>query len=229
MQTSMVFSQRAWPGWGGTLNDCAVVSAVQAVNVTSPWLPLYGVKAFRKAAEAPDTRGLTIAQIARGIRTLYPVLAGSLKVSRGDPWSQLVAYGEQGRPLTVAVDASRLAPELQFGFDGRHQVTLAIPDHLKGSGNVLYANPLASPYARWLRVRWSDLRDAVMGFGKLVDGSRGAWAVALPTDSTAYALWREWTDETPYDKDDIDAATAALQARIDAAREALDPEGGVPA
>jgi hypothetical protein len=47
------------------------------------------------------------------------------------------------------------------------------------------------------------------------------WAVALPTDAEAYELHRDWTDDTPFDQDDIDDATAELQSRIDAAREAL--------
>jgi hypothetical protein len=50
----------------------------------------------------------------------------------------------------------------------------------------------------------------------------------MPTDAESAALWSSGIDTTPYDQDDLDAATAELQARIDAAREALDPDTPIP-
>lgn len=227
MQTSHVFSQRAWPGHdprpgsgGPDIDDCAVVATIQAVNVTSPWLKLVGTTAFRRAAGNPDDPnapdGLTEAQVVAGIIGCWPVLRGHLTRMRGESWTNFVRIAEAGHPITVAIDSSKLPEPLRFGFTGRHRVALAYRN-----GQLLYANPLARVYSRWLRIDWDDVRAAVMSFGTIMTGNRGAWAVALPTDLEALALLRDWTDDTPYDESDLDAATAELQARIDAAKEAL--------
>lgn len=219
MQTSMVFSQRRWPGFGGDLDDCWAVASIQAVNVTSPWLRLVGISAFRKAAGNPDdptkADGGDTAQIVRGIRGCYPALADHLRVLRGGTWSALLAHAAAGRPATIAIDSSKLPADLRFGFTGRHQVCVAqLP-----SGAVMLANPLAQPYARWLKVSWDALRPAITGYGRIRSGTPGVWAVVLPDDAEALTLWH--ADSTPYDQADIDAATVELQARIDAAKEAL--------
>lgn len=221
MQTSMVFSQLRWPGMGGTVNDCAPVSAIQAVNVTSPWLPLVGIRTFRKAAGAPDAEGgLVTSEVVAGIKGCYPLLADSLIVLRGGRWAEFRSLVEDGHPFTVAMDSSKLPAGLNFGFTGFHQVTVAVKN-----GKVKYANPLAQPYARWLTVTWDLVRSAVMAYGAASSGRRGVWAVGLPTDDEAFDLRYDWLDETPFDQDDIDEATAHLQAKIDAALEALAPEG----
>ena len=221
MQTGMVFSQLRWPGIAGTINDCAPTSAIQAVNVTSPWLPLVGIKAFRKAAHAPDSEGgLVTSEVVAGIKGCYPVLADHLIVLRGARWVEFQQAADAGHPFTVAIDSSKLPAGLSFGFSGFHQVTFAVK-----RGKVKFANPLAQPYSRWLNVDWSLVRDAVMAYGKAAQGKRSVYAVGLPTDDEALALRYEWDvraeDDTPYDQSDIDDATAELQAKIDAALEAL--------
>lgn len=217
MQTSFVLSQLRYPGMGGDVDDCAIVASVQAVLVTSPWLPAVGIRTFRAAAGNPDDPGpdgLTHSEVVRGIRGCYPSIADHIEVLSGANWSHVVELGESGHPLSMAVDSSRLPEPLAFGFDGRHRIALV------KRGVPRLANPLAQPQTRWLRIEWSDVRSAVMRFGEFVNGNRGAWGVALPTDAEALELYVP--DETPYSQEDLDAATAELQARIDAAREALD-------
>lgn len=225
MQTSFVFNQKRWPQ-AGDVDDCWVISAVQAANVTSPWLRLVSVPTFRKHAHNIDVQGQAnggnITEIKRGLEGTYPSLAGSLKVKRGTGWMDLMMQLDLGRPVTVAIDSAKLPPDLAFGFTGLHQITLAVPERLVDKPKLLYANPLAPVYSRWLEVPRQAVRDAVMSYGKLVNGNRGAWFIALPTDDEALAIRQVVQDDTPFDQSDIDAATAALQAKIDAALEALD-------
>jgi hypothetical protein len=220
LQLSMVFNQAKWPG-AGDIDDCWVVSAVQAVNVTSPWLRLVGVSVFRKHAQRPDnpdtSDGGRLVHIVRGIEGCYPSLSGHVRKMAGVPWSTMLAAAAEGRPLSLAIDSSRLPVDLAFGFRGLHQVTAV---EIR-PGVVWYANPLARPYSRWLQVTWEDLRAAVMGYGKLRTSEPCAYAVALPTASEALALYSPSMDTTPFDQEDMDDYTAGLQAKIDAAREAL--------
>lgn len=227
MQISMVFNQVRWPGAvpagdrdGKDTDDCWVVASVQAANVTAPWLPLYGIKKFRRAAGNPDdpnvADGGNINQITKALKALYPSIAKHIRAHRGVPWTEFDRMIDAGRPCSVALDSSRLPTTLQFGFKGRHQTTFA----RRAAGGYWMANPLAPPYSRWLHVTEEEIRPAIMHFGRLVSTSNSAWFVSLPTDAEARATLVPM-DETPFDQDDIDAATAALQAKIDAAREAL--------
>jgi hypothetical protein len=224
VQTSIVFDQRTWPG-AGDVDDCWVVSALQAMNATSPWAHLVSVPVFRKAAGVPDhphqADGGNVGAIRRGLVGCYPALRGLVSVFRGDPLGRLEAELLAGHPASVSIIAGKLPVPLRFGFTGAHQVTLAA----RGD-RYLFANPLARPQSRWLTIDWRDVAPAIREYGRVRTGSAGAWAVTLPTDQEARGRWSTAVDATPYGQDDLDAATAALQARIDAARAALD---GTPA
>jgi len=205
MQTSMVFSQREWPAvdprphkGGPDLDDCWVLSAIQAVNVTSPWYRLVGCKAFRHAAGDPDdgvNDGGNVTEIIAGIEGCYPELKGRAHGHRGVAWIDLKNDLDHHRPVSVAVLSSELPPGLRYGFEGLHQVTLA----QKANGQLLIANPLAQPYARWDRIEPNDVRDAVMTYGERRSGSRSAWYVTLPTDVEALAIWRGHDEPNPED------------------------------
>ena len=58
--------------------------------------------------------------------------------------------------------------------------------------------------------------------GRARTGSNGAWAVVFPSAEACAALYFGQADPTPYDQDDIDAATQELRERIDDARDVLD-------
>jgi len=185
VQTSEVFNQRAWPG-AGDVDDCWVLSAIQCVNVVAPWLALPTVPAFRKAAGDPDdgkNDGGNLAEISLGIRTTWPVLAGRLQAQRGVAWATLAGLLLEHRPASIAVVSSKLPPRLRYGFQGLHQVTLAVSGQ-----QPLLANPLAPPHSRWDRVTLAELQPAILAYGQAKAGKPGAWAVAFPTDAEAIAL-----------------------------------------
>lgn len=221
MQTSMVFSQRKWPG-AGDVDDCWVVSGIQAVNVTAPWLRLVSVPAFRRAAGEPDVQGEAnggqLRDIRRGIRTLFPDYADLWDNAYGVTWDAFVAHALEHRPLSVAVRSSKLPTRLQFGFGGYHQITIAV----KGDGTWLVANPLAEPYARWITVNPVELKPAVMAYGRAQAGASGAWYVVGPTDAEALERYHAIDDTTPFDQEDVDALTAAIAAERDALQGRID-------
>jgi hypothetical protein len=230
MQTSMVFSQRKWPGVGD-IDDCWVLSGIQCINVTAPWLRLVSVPAFRKAARKPDIQGQAdggqIVDIKRGVEALFPDwYSGPTRVRllRGESWQTVKDLAAEGRPLSLAVVSAKLPTRMQYGFAGYHQVSLV----QKGNGRWLLANPLAQPYARWQEIDPAELRSAVMAYGRAKSGSGGAWFAAFPTDTEMAAIYRPFDDSTPFDQEDVDRITAAiaserddLAGRIDGALDAL--------
>jgi len=229
----MVFNQRKWPG-AGDVDDCWVVSAIQAMHVTAPWLRLVGVKEFRKAAGRPDVQGEAnggqLRHVKLGCEGVFPQWYRAadgprIRVVAGGTWDQLKDDALEHRPLSVAVVSAKLPARLQFGFGGYHQITVVA----KASGRWLVANPLAPAYSRWVEVNPSELRPAVVAYGRDKSGRPGAWYVRFPTDEEMAARYHAVDDDTPFDQDDIDAATAALaadnaelQGRIDSAIDVLD-------
>ena len=226
MRTTQVYNQVTWPG-AGDPDDCWVVAALQAANVTSPWLWLPTVPRFRKAAGNPDDPnrpdGGNLIQAERGLLGCYPFLAGLVHRHPAWTWSHFRQAVESGHPASVSIVSAVLPASLRFGFGGRHQIALAWKD-----GQLLYANPLARDRSRWLRITWGNVKPAILAYGKLRTGSDCVYALTLPTDKEARTkLMPALADTTPYDQGDLDAATAELQARIDAAQAALDgPAGG---
>lgn len=228
MQTSQVFNQREWPG-ALDVDDCWVVSSIQAVNATMPWLKLVPVPVFRAAAGKPDrpnvSDGGKLEDVVRGIVGTWPVLQGRLKVLAGVQWAILVAQLDAGRPVTVAVKSMYLPPALQYGFGGYHQVTLAKDVH----GRYLFANPLAPVYSAWdVLGAIDDVKEAVLRYGADIANARLAYGVALPTDAEAVKLHPGYSSavaqlQAQYDelkkvtfaaKDDAAAAEEALHAFI---------------
>ena len=227
MQTSMVFNQVKWPA-AGDVDDCWVLSALQCVNVTAPWQFLYSVKSFRKAAGDPDDGvkdGGTLAEIIKGVTTLYPVYTGKLTKLAGNPWTDFTRMASSHRPLSVSVVSARLPARLQFGFKGYHQISVAVKD----DGRWLVANPLAPVYSRWVQVVPEEIKAAIMAYGTAKGGKASVYAVAFPDDAVMAATYAAHTDTTPFDQDDVDRITAAVAAerdelagRIDQAQDVLD-------
>lgn len=186
MQTSQVLSQVYWP-LAGDVDDCWVVSALQAVHCVMPWAHLPTVRGFRQAAGDPDDGdrdGGNVRELVAGITGCFPALEGHLEPFRGASWASLESGLAAGHPVTVATDSSRLPPGVAFGFAGLHQVTVV----LRPDGRALLANPLARPHARWEELALDRLRPAIMGYGQLRAGVNGAWGVMLPTEAEAFRL-----------------------------------------
>lgn len=226
MQTSMVFNQVHWPGIGGDVDDCWAVSGIQLVNVSAPWLRLVGVKTFRTAADNPDRPGVPdggkLIDIERGILGCYPFMDGLIKRRTNMTWDDFKAMVRAGQPASVSIDSSKLDPSLRFRYTGLHQITVAFKH-----GQLLYANPLAPVYSRWLKVKFAALRRAILSYGDMRQGHDCVYAVFGPTDVLARAklcATVDIPDTTPFDQEDIDAATAALQDRIDRALADLQEE-----
>lgn len=222
MQKSMVFNQVKWPG-AGDVDDCWAVSSIQCANMVAPWLRLVSVPTFRKAAGNPDQPGPTggsSSDTVQGVETLWPrYFKGQLKVLRNAPWDVFTTSVARNVPMSVSILCAKLPGYLQRGFTGLHRVSI-----VKGStpGTVLWFDPLAPVYSRPVEVPVEEIRAAVMAYGRQKTGLNGAWAVVFPTAEYCAALYFGQTDPTPFDQDDIDAATAELRERIDDARNVLD-------
>ncbi len=222
MQLSMVFNQVKWPQ-AGDVDDCFVLSALQCCNMVAPWLRLVSVKSARAAAGNPDKPGPTggnLADVAQIAENLYPrYFKGNLKILRGALWSDFTNAVNRSVPVSVAVVSSKLPPRLRFGFDGYHQISVA----RNRDGSWLVFNPLAPVYSRPIALLDPlELKPAVMAYGRAKVGTSGAWAVVWPTAEQMAALYFGQVDPTPFDQDDLDAATAELQERISDARDVLD-------
>lgn len=170
-----VYSQRFWPGRRDH-DDCWVLASLQAAHAVAPWLPLVGVRAFRKAAGKPDDPNQPDPgderDMARGLRKLYPTLAIEV-VSNGE-WRTFRKAVEGGRPAALILRAGSLPPDHQFGFAGIHAVTVAFED-----GTWLHADPLANPHSKPLAIERSAVRTAVKAFAP------GVHAVLMPTEAEA--------------------------------------------
>jgi hypothetical protein len=151
--------------------------------------------------------------------TLWPrYFKGRLKVLHGATWDTFAAAVNRDVPVSVSTISSKLPTRLQYGFGGLHRVSIA-----KGTdGKWLVFNPLAPAYSRPMPVDPLEMKPAIMAYGRQKSGTAGAWAVVFPTAEAMAALYFGKEDPTPFDQDDIDAATLELRERIDEAREALD-------
>jgi len=170
-----VYSQRFWPGRRDH-DDCWVLASLQAAHAVAPWLPLVGVRAFRRAAGKPDDPDEpdpgNERDMARGLRALYPTLRVDL-VS-GGTWQAFRREVEGGRPAALILRAGALPPDHRFGFTGIHAVTVAVED-----GTWLHADPLAAPHSKPLPIERTALRRAVRAYGPSVH------AVLMPTAAEA--------------------------------------------
>lgn len=184
-QTSQVFSQRTWPG-AGDLDDCWVLSAIQAANVTAPWLVLPTVTTFRAAAGDPDdgiADGGSLAEIVKGSEGVWPVLRGKLAVLDGVPYSAIIDIARKGHPVSVALQLGKLPPALRYTSSNvPHQSTLFW--YPGPNGFLYFANPMAPAYSPWDRTTWAALQPAIEG----IYGAGKCKAVAYPTEWAALAL-----------------------------------------
>ena len=173
----MVFSERTWPG-AGDLDECWVMSALQCVNASAPWLYLPNSDVFRHAAGDPDDGhrdGGSIAEIVKGVTTLYPEFKGNLTVLRGESFATLKRQAASGRPVSVALSAAKLPDKIRHGTGNvAHQCTVV----LKPDGRVLFANPMAPMGSKWDNVDWNDLRPAILDYG-----NGKVFGIAFPDDN----------------------------------------------
>lgn len=182
MQLSIVLNQRTWQG-AGDLDDCWVLSLLQAVLAVTPWVLLPGVTAVREAAGDPDDGdkdGGTVREIRRAILKLWPEYKNRLTVMERAPFAELQAEVRKGRPASIAVMSDKLPPALRYGLNTAtaHQVTIAMPR----AGHLVFANPLAPMGSRWDVINWADILPAMRAYS-----ARGAYAVVLPRDVDMWA------------------------------------------
>jgi len=170
-----VYSQRFWPGRRDH-DDCWVLASLQAAHAVAPWLPLVGVRAFRRAAGKPDDPSRPDPgderDMARGLRMLYPGLP--IEVLRGGDWQTFRHAVEGGRPAALILRAGALPREHRFGFAGIHAVTVAAEN-----GSWLHADPLAAPHSKPLPISRAAVRAAVKAYDAKVH------AVLMPTEAEA--------------------------------------------
>lgn len=226
-QTSMVFSQRAWPG-AGDIDDCWVVADIQALNSVAPWLELVSVPAYRAAAGNPDVQGEAdggqLRDSVRAVRALWPEYGATTRARPQVPWSQLLESMNEGRPISLSVVSGELPAELRFGFQGYHRIAMLRTP----GGRHLFANPLAPIYSRWIEVDQADIRPAALAYGEAKAGKAVAYGVTFPTLAETIAIYAPATatpppdDGTPFDQADLDAS---WNEALDAATAAL---GDVP-
>lgn len=176
----IVFSQRDWTR-AGDLDDCWVLSSLQAVNCAAPWLYLPAVPGFRKAAGDPDDGhrdGGSINEIVKGVTTLYPEFTGKLKAMRGVTMQALGSSLRAGHPVSVALMQAKLPKELQCGSsnDVAHQCTL----RSTSNGHLQFANPMV-PHTgtRWADIELAQVRPAILAYG---NGT--VFGVEFPTAAT---------------------------------------------
>lgn len=188
-QTSFILSQRDWPG-AGDIDDCWLVADLAALHACAPWLPLVGASAYRRAAGNPDVQGEPnggqLRHSIKALRELYPDYAQRFHAMSGESWTTLMNAWADGRATSVSLTSSELPPSLRYGFGGFHRVSI-----LRTPGGVLlFANPLAPGYSRWEQVEESDIRPAILAYGKAKEGKPCAYAVTFPTLLEALDVYR---------------------------------------
>lgn len=185
-QTSLVLSQRTWPGVGD-LDDCWVLSSLQCVLAVAPWEHLPGSNVYRHAAGDPDdgkTDGGTIAEQLKAIRALYPYLGDELVPMRGIVPNELRQRVGAGWVVSVALTLGKLPPSIQYGSRSvPHQCTVAP----RGDG-IVFANPLAPMGSKWDDVTWPQIMPAITDYGSgKVFGVAYPPASSLVTHAPGYA------------------------------------------
>lgn len=140
MLINSVMNQRVYPE-AGDIDDCWIVATVMAAKASRPSIDIPTVTIFRFFAGDPDDGyrdGGTLAEIAAGVRGLWPELAPSVSYLYGGSWNRFEELLRAGGIASLAVDSSKLPPGVRYGFNGLHQITVFM------EGNYFYiANPLA--------------------------------------------------------------------------------------
>ena len=193
-QVSVVLSQRRWFK-AGDIDDCWVLSALQCVSMSAPWLYLPNVTDFRAKAGDPDdgkSDGGNTKEIAAGVTGMWPAFRGKLKVMNGGSYDKLIDYLLAGRPCSVAFDMTKVPTKYRYGVTVPHQMTLVIRNAGGENEAKLLANPMAPiEPTRLLRLeKVSELRDGILGYGKLRSGTPSVYAVAFPTEAEMIGTWQ---------------------------------------
>lgn len=200
------FHQASWPG-AGDVDDCWAVADLQAIHATAPWLRLATIPIYRAAAGNPDMPGPTggsIGDSRRAIRMLYPKLdVVVLDADLGESFAGFLARVKGGRVASVAVLASALPASLQYGFGGRHRVTI----YWDGA-KLRILNPLQQAHKRADDISADSLKAAIVAYGS------GVRAIVMPTPAEAFAFH-------PLLPAAVEAATVKLTADLAGAADRL--------
>ena len=153
-----VLDQRVYPG-AGDIDDCWVVATQWAYRASTAYpRGMTTVPEFRKAAGKPDLPGPSggsITDIMRAVRTLWPGL-DVIEYERPS-WSGFMGEMRTGRYASLAVLSSQLPAKLRFGFNGPHQVGVAMV-----GGTLLVANPLAKQGSAPIPITEAELARAAV-------------------------------------------------------------------
>jgi hypothetical protein len=181
-----VFNQRLWPGVGtGPLDDCWVLADYMATHAVAPSYQLPTIEAYRKAANIegwqpvyPDTsasEGGALEHSHKALKALFPKLGGLVVLRRGD-WAGFLAAVKAGHCASASVLSSALPTRLQFGFLGRHRITVYWSTAL---GSLRVLNPLAPAHSRPRSITVAELSKAMAAY----PDAEPASALIFPTSA----------------------------------------------
>lgn len=207
---NFIFNQRFWPGVGD-VDDCWVLAPLQCLNAIAGWLGLVGNAQFRNAAGSPDDPSKpnpgSPALAFKAIKALYPQIGALCKLMSSGTFAELRALVDTGHPAYVSIDSGKLPTALRFGYSGGHAVSLQggidpIGQDALAAGEVYFANPLAKPHSKPLRVKWSAIKDSIVQHYS--DGK--VRALVFPTEAEAFKTHPLYQE--PVSGDTIEAAKA---------------------
>lgn len=160
MLINTVLNQGTYPG-AGDLDDCWVVSLVQAASASDPSIDRPTVTEFRAAAGDPDDGyrdGGNPSEWKKAVTTLWPDIGAFFAF--GIDWASFEGYLKRGWIASLAISSLYLPPSLQYGFTGLHQVTLFMD-----AGYFHIANPLQPDGSAPQLVGGKTIRNAAHAYG----------------------------------------------------------------
>lgn len=149
------YNQTTYPGNGGTIDDCAPVSANQCARAVGGQ-PVT-ITTFRNKINVPKG-GLTRDEVLTAARACWPELGIILAPS--SDWGSFKTHLQNGYICSVMVVSGKL-PET-FGFIGLHQVSIRIV-----AGVWYIVNPLQPEGSKAVPITESALRAAILATGAI--------------------------------------------------------------
>jgi hypothetical protein len=212
------FSQVTWPGVGD-IDECWIIATYWAIVAAGHrrknQLPT--ILAFRDVANRPDAAGPTggtRANILAGVRGTMP---DTKPIEYVGSYEGFLAYLKRGAVASLVVNSGKLPSAIRFGFNGTHQVAVALV------GNQLkIMNPLAPDGHEVYNIVSSQLKPAAYGY----NNDTKFYAVifnAVPVDTHVTEIAKLSAQVTAQSLQiaAMNAKATTLQAKIDNAKAAL--------
>lgn len=214
-QISLVLSQRVWFKMGGKtdLDDCWILTILQAILAITPWVQIASVARVREWANDPDdgeSDGGNIREIVRAVETGYPEYKGKLRKLRGVSWSAFRDEIATGRFVSVALILNKLSPALRDTASDNptpHQVLIGMVN-----GQVFLFNPMQDMPERPHRIELAEVKAAILEYGNNL-----VFGVSFPTP-------REMLPTHPAYKSTLDSTVRDMinTARIEGAKSGFE-------